>query len=198
MAFLHLRMLRRDAGREGGQFAQPRKAPRGMALDGAHAAAQCLGDLRLGKVSPVPEHQHRPLPWRQLRHRPQQQVTVGYLTGPVVCRRDSIGCLQRPLAAAPQQPPPVDGGIDQDPPYISLRTPALGQQGPAAVTTFERDLEQVLSIGPVCPVNSKASLNRYAERLRTNSSKESSASPPTGASCRADLILLIRPAPCKG
>ena len=105
-------------------------------------------DLNVGQILPVPQHQHRSLPWGERGQGSQQQVTVGYLPNLVPGRWDRRIHVQGQFSAPPQHPPPVNRGIHQHPAHVRLGAAAVPeQQPPAAIGALKRDLQQVLRRG---------------------------------------------------
>ncbi len=122
-----------------------------LALHRAQAASEHLRGLGLGQVIEVAQHQHRALPRRQRRQRPQQVIPVRH-RGSVIChgRAGETG-RHRPLRPPNQPPPPVSRCVGKDPADVPLRLPRPADPRPMPVRPFQRQLKQILRIRPVLP-----------------------------------------------
>ncbi len=120
------------------------RGPEGMALHGPGADTQPGGDLLLGQVEEVAQHDDLALPLRQLADRDRQlraatvadAFALGRLRGPGVREHEGAG------RDAPTDPGP--GAVDDGPVEVGDRSARVAEPVPVAVERLERVLHDLL------------------------------------------------------
>jgi hypothetical protein len=128
-----------------GLVAKVRQRPAGLTAHGGDGDAQQAGDLAVGEVLEVAQHQDRPLARSQPVQRPPQRVPVGVARGLVGGAR--LGQVSARDLAPPEAASPGDVGRHDDASQVRLGIAV--DPGPGEPELDQRGLQHVLGGGPV-------------------------------------------------